>query len=87
MESVPILRHIFFGIITLTNEIERSHTNINFIKFNTEITLFSIVKRNDCVLCTLIIEKKITMTADKLTTFDVLIEIPRVETNTNMISK
>jgi hypothetical protein len=35
---------IFFGIITLTNEIERSHTNINFIKFNTEITLFSIVK-------------------------------------------
>jgi hypothetical protein len=26
---------IFFGIITLTNEIERSHTNINFIKFNT----------------------------------------------------
>jgi hypothetical protein len=27
---------IFFGIITLTNEIERSHTNINFIKFNTE---------------------------------------------------
>jgi hypothetical protein len=38
---------IFFGIITLTNEIERSHTNINFI---IQITLFSIVKRNDCVL-------------------------------------
>jgi hypothetical protein len=31
---------IFFGIITLTNEIERSHTNINFIKFNTENTVF-----------------------------------------------
>jgi hypothetical protein len=38
--------------------------------------------------CTLIIEKKITMTADKLTTFDVLIEIQEeVETNTNMISR